>query len=156
MHDRYEETAMTAITRFNPFRTPARFETPAIFDDLFRNLGLSPAWNQPEFASDMRVDITEDDDAYHIATEIPGVAKDDIDVSVEGNRVAISAETKREKEKKDEKELIVERAWGRAYRAFALPGDIDGNRTEARYDKGVLTLMLPKKANGNARRITVS
>ena len=147
---------MTALTRFNPFRTPARFETPAMFDDLFRNLGLSPAWNQPEFASDMRVDITEDDDAYHIAAEIPGVAKDDIDVSVEGNRVAISAETKRETEKKDEKELVVERSWGRAYRAFALPGDIDGNRTEARYDKGVLTLTLPKKANGNARRITVS
>ena len=147
---------MTALTRFNPFRTPARFDTPAMFDDLFRNLGLSPAWNQPEFAADMRVDITEDEDAYRIAAEIPGVEKDDIDVSVEGNRVAISAETKREKEKKDEKELIVERAWGRAYRAFALPGDIDGNRTEARYDKGVLTLTLPKKANGNARRITVS
>src|SRR6185312_17131026 len=50
----------------------------------------------------------------------------------------------------------VERSWGRAYRAFALPSDIDGNRTEARYDKGVLTLTLPKRVNGNARRITVS
>jgi HSP20 family protein len=70
--------------------------------------------------------------------------------------VAINAEAKREKEKKNEKELIVERSWGRAYRAFALPGDIDGNRTEAHYDKGVLTLTLPKRTNGNAHRITVS
>jgi HSP20 family protein len=102
------------------------------------------------------VDITEDDDAFHVNAEIPGVDKGDIEVSVEGNRVAINAESRRQKEKKNEKELIVERSWGRAYRAFALPNDIDGNRTEARYDKGVLTLTLPKKANGNARRITVS
>ncbi len=147
---------MTTLTRFNPLRSPARFETPATFDDLFRNLGLGPLWNQPEFASDMRVDITEDDNAFHVNAEIPGVDKDDIDVSVEGNRVSITAEAKREKEKKDEKELIVERSWGKAYRAFALPSDIDGDRTEARYDKGVLTLTLPKRANGNARRITVS
>ena len=147
---------MTTLTRFNPFRSPARFETPATFDDLFRNLGIAPLWNQPELASDMRVDITEDENAYYINAEIPGVEKDDIDVSVEGNRVAINAEAKREKEKKDEKELIVERSWGRAYRAFALPSDIDGNRTEARYDKGVLTLTLPKKADGNARKIVVS
>jgi HSP20 family protein len=147
---------MTALIRFNPFRSPARFDTPASFDDLFRNFGPGPSWSQPEFAPDMRVDVTEDDDAFHVDAEIPGVDKDDIEVSVEGNRVSITAETKREKEKKDEKELIVERSWGKAYRAFALPADIDGNRTEARYDKGVLSLTLPKKANGNARRIAVS
>lgn len=147
---------MTALARFNLLRNPARFDAPATFDDLFRNFGLSPSWSPPEFASDMRVDIIEDDDAFHVNAEIPGVDKDDIDVSVEGNRISIMAEAKREKEKKDGKELIVERSWGRAYRAFALPSDIDGNRTEARYDKGVLTLTLPKKANGNARRITVS
>lgn len=147
---------MAAITRFNPFRSPARFETSGAFDDLFRNLGFGAPWNQPEFMSDMRVDITEDDDAYYVDAEIPGVNKDDIDVSVEGNRVAINAEAKHEKEKKNGKELVVERSWGRAYRAFALPGDIDGNRTEAHYDKGVLTLTLPKRTNGNAHRITVS
>lgn len=147
---------MPTLTRFNPFRSPVRFETPAAFDDLFRNLGFGPSWNQPEFASDMRVDLSEDDDAYYIDAEIPGVDKDDIDVSVEGNHVAINAEAKRENEKKNGKELIVERSGGKAYRAFALPADIDGNRTEARYDKGVLALKLPKKSNGTARRITVS
>ena len=91
---------MTTLARFNPFRAPTRFETTATFDDLFRNLGLGQWANQPEFMSDMRVDITEDDDSYYIDAEIPGVDKDDIDVSVEGNRVAINAETKREKEKR--------------------------------------------------------
>lgn len=146
---------MTALTRFNPFRSAARFDAPATFDDLFRSAALNPMWNQSEFY-DMRVDVTEDDDAFHVSAEIPGVSKDDIDVSVEGNRVSITAEAKREKEKKDAKELVVERSWGKTFRAFALPTDIDGNRTEARYDKGVLSLTLPKKANGNAHRITVS
>lgn len=58
--------------------------------------------------------------------------------------------------KQDEKEIVVERACGKAYRAFSLPGDVDGNRTEARYDKGVLMLTLPGKENGSARRIAVS
>jgi len=151
-----EECTMTALTRFTPFRSPARFDTPASFDDLFRNFGLGPSWNQPEFVADMRVDITENDDAFHVDAEIPGVDKDDIEVSVEGNRVSIIAETKREKEKTNDKELIVERSLGKAYRAFALPAEIDGNRTEARYDKGVLSLTLPKQANGKARRIAVS
>jgi HSP20 family protein len=147
---------MTALTCFNPFRNPVRFDTPATFDDPFRSFGLGPVWNQPEFVSDMLVDITEADNAYYTDAELPGADKDGIEVSVEGNRVAINAEAKREKEKKNEKELIVERSWGRVYRAFMLPSKIDGDLTEARYDKGVFTLTLPKQANENARRITVS
>ncbi|WHZ18104.1 MAG: hypothetical protein OJF55_000253 [Rhodanobacteraceae bacterium] len=147
---------MTALTRFNPLRSSTRFETPALFDDLLRNFALSPTWREPGFAPDIRVDVTEDDKAFHIKAEIPGVDKKDIDVSVEGNQVAITVEVKQEEKKKDEREVIVERSYGKAYRAFALPGEVDGARTEAHYDKGVLALTLPKKVNGGTRRITVS
>ena len=146
---------MTTLTRFNPFRAPARFVSPTLFGDFFRDAGLDPLWREPSIAPEMRVDITEDDRAYRIKAEIPGVEKDAIEVSVEGNQVSISAEVKRESETKDQKEIVAERSWGRAYRAFALPAGVDGNRAEARYDKGVLTLTLPKKADGNARRIAV-
>lgn len=148
---------MTALTRFNPFRNPARVDTPALFDDLLRNISIAPLWREAGIpALDMPVDITEDDNAYRVKAEIPGVDKNDIEVSVEGNQVSISAEAKKETRKQDEREIIVERAYGKAYRAFSLPGDVDGNRTEARYDKGVLMLTLPKKENGSARRIAVS
>lgn len=148
---------MTALTRFTPFRSPARAETPALFDDLFRNLALSPLWRETAMpVPDMPIDITEDEKAYRIKAEIPGVDKDDIEVSVEGNQVSISAEAKKEVEKKDEREIIVERAYGKAYRAFSLPSEVDGNRTEAHYEKGILSLTLPKKENGSARRIAVS
>lgn len=147
---------MTAMTRFNPFRGAARFETPVLFDDLFRNFALSPGWRETSFAPDVRVDVTEDDHAFHVKAEIPGVDKSDIGVSVEGNEVAITAEFKREDKKKDEREVLVERSYGRAYRAFSLPGEVDATRTEAHYDKGVLALTFPKKTNGGARRIAVS
>jgi HSP20 family protein len=147
---------MTALTRMNPFRNFSRFETPALFDDLFRNFALSPTWREATPAPDIRVDITEDDKAFHIKAEIPGVDKKDIDVSVEGNQVAIVAEVKQEERKNTEREVIVERSYGKAYRAFALPGEVDGDRTEAHYDRGVLALTLPKKANGGTRRIAVS
>lgn len=144
------------MTRFNPFRTAGRFESPMLFDDFFRTTGMPAFWGDTAIAPEMRVDISEDAKAFLIKAEVPGVDKDDIEVSVQGNQVSISAEVKRESEKRDEKELVAERSWGKAYRAFVLPGDVDGTRTEARYDKGVLTLTLPKKENGNARRIAIS
>lgn len=148
---------MSALTRFNRFRNPARFDTPALFDDLLSNFAPSPLWREAGApVPDMPIDITEGEKAYRIKADIPGVDKDDIEVSVEGNQVSISAEAKREVEKGDAKEIVLERTYGRAYRAFALPGEVDGTRTEARYDKGVLTLTLPKKENGSARRIAVS
>lgn len=148
---------MAALTRFNPFRNLARIDNPSAFDDVLRNFALSPLWRESADAGpDMPIDITEDDNAYRIKAEIPGVDKNDIEVSVAGNQVAISAEAKREVEKKDAKQIVVERAYGRAYRAFTLPSDVDDKRTEARYDKGVLSLTLPKKGNGGARKIAVS
>lgn len=147
---------MTALARFSPLRRRARFGPPTLFDDWLTEAGMGPLWREPELVPEMRVDVNEDDKAFRIRAEMPGVDKDDIDISVQGNHVSISAELKRESDNKDEKEIIAERSWGKAYRAFTLPADVDGDRTEANYDKGVLTLTLPKKANGNVRRIAVS
>lgn len=148
---------MTTLTRFNPFRNPARIDAPVLFDELFRGFPTPALWRDAgAYAPDMPVDVTEDEKAYRVKAEIPGVNKEDIEVAVEGNRVSISAESKKEVEKKDEKEIIVERTFGKAYRSFSLPADIDNDHTEARYEKGVLLLTLPKKENGGTRRIAVS
>lgn len=85
------------------------------------------------------------------------VVTDDIEVSVEGSQVAISAEVRREtKNKDDERELYTERCYGKIYRTFSLPSDIDSNKADARYDNGVLHLTLPKKSNGSMRKIAVN
>ena len=147
---------MNALTRWNPFKTAAGFDPMTPFDDLFRGLGARP-WRELDVAPDMRIDVGEDDTTFTVKAEIPGVAKDDIEVSAEGNQVSISAEVKRETGKQnDEKDVYSERYYGRVYRSFTLPCELDSSKADARYDNGVLTLKLPKKQNGATRRIVVS
>lgn len=149
---------MANLTHWNPFKNLIRFDPASPFDDVVRSFGMRPAWRDFEVAApELRIDVNEDDKAYHVKAEIPGVNKNDIEISVEGNQVAISAEVKRETTKKgDEKELYSERYFGKVYRAFSLPFDLESGKADARYDNGVLTLTLPKKMNGGSKKIAIS
>jgi HSP20 family protein len=152
-----EVSIMSNITHWNPFKQLARFENAAPFEDLLRGFGMRPMWRDLETAPDIRIDVSEDDKSFRIKAEVPGVKKEDIEVSVDGNQVAISAEVKREMQnKQDEKQLYSERYVGRVYRSFSLSTDLDSGKADAHYDNGVLTLVLPKKANGSSKKIVVS
>jgi HSP20 family protein len=105
---------------------------------------------------EIRIDVSEDEKAYRVEADLPGVKKDDINVSVEGRQVEFSAEARHKVEKKRESFLYTERSEGRVYRSFTLPSEIDSKAVEARYDGGVLSLILPKKDNGRSNRIAVS
>src|SRR5207244_6978427 len=97
-----------------------------------------------------------DPTSYAVLAEIPGVRKEDIQVSIDGNQVAISAEVKRQKEEKQsEKSLRAERYYGRVHRSFALAQDVDQEKAQAKYENGVLELRLPKKAPASTRTLTV-
>lgn len=146
---------MANLTRWSPFREMARLDPFRDVEEWFKDLRLRP-W-QDAADPQIRMDVSEDVDAYTVKADIPGVDKGDIDVSIDGNQVAITAEIKREsKEEKEGKLLRSERYYGSVYRAFALPGDVDQEKAEARYDNGVLMLRLPKKAGGSARKLSVS
>lgn len=147
---------MANLTRWSPFKSLSRFEQGAPFDDIFRGFGLRPQWSELE-APDVRIDVSENDGAYRVKAEMPGVDKNDIDVSINGNQVAISAEVKRESKKKDdERDICTERYYGQVYRSFSLPDEVDSGKASAHYEGGVLTLELPKKKNGTARKLTIS
>ncbi len=104
----------------------------------------------------MRLDISETPEAYEIKADLPGVHKEDIQVRIHGNAVQIDAEIKREKEKKNgDKMLRSERYQGSVTRSFSLAQEIDEDKVDARYDKGVLTLALPKKTQDSARKVTI-
>jgi HSP20 family protein len=92
-----------------------------------------------------------------VQAEVPGVAKDDIQVSVDGSIVTVRAEVKQEDtQSKDDKLLRSERYFGSVSRAFQLPQDVDESQAKAKYDNGVLTLTLPKKKAGNgAQRLRI-
>lgn len=107
-------------------------------------------------APQIKVDVNENDGAYTVKAEIPGVRKEDIDVRIDGAVVSLSAEVKKEKEEKQgERVLRSERAYGYASRSFTLGSEVDAGKVQAKYESGVLTLTLPKKSPGEARRIAV-
>ena len=91
-----------------------------------------------------------------MAAEIPGVKKEDIKVSIEGNQIAISAEVKNEKEVKEGQKLLrSERYYGQASRAFSLAQDVDEAGAEAKYQDGVLHLKLPKRAASRSKNLEI-
>lgn len=149
---------MSNLTHWNPFKGMGRLDPGVEFDELFRGLGLRPLPRQFELAPEVTMDVSEDAKAYTVHAEIPGVDKKDIDVSVDGNKVAISAEVRRQAGNKDGGKLVhAERYYGKVYRAFTVPAEIDAAKVGASYDQGVLTLTLPKRGNGESRkRISVS
>ena len=102
------------------------------------------------------MDVTEDDKSYTVHAEIPGVSKEDIHVTVEGNQVTLGAEVKREKDVKDgERTLRSERYYGSVFRSFTLPVEVDEASSQAKYDKGVLELTLAKKPAVAGKRLNV-
>ena len=146
---------MTIPTRWNPLRQITRFDPLSDFDELFRGMATRPLAREFEKAMEMRLDVVEDDKTYRVKIDMPGVKKDDIDVSVEGNQVTINAEIKREKTEEDQRELYTERYSGKAYRSFSLPSEVDSTKAEAKYDGGVLMLTLPKKSGSVSKHLPV-
>ncbi|MBC3869105.1 Hsp20/alpha crystallin family protein [Undibacterium oligocarboniphilum] len=121
------------------------------FDDFFRDLSPSfyvkPLHGDPlPHPSQIKIDVKETDAAYTVNAEIPGVAKDDIHVSLDGNVVTLRAEVRQHDSSETEhKVLRSERYFGEISRSFQLPLDIEANDAGAKYDNGILTLTLPKK-----------
>jgi len=105
---------------------------------------------------DIRMDVTEDANAYRVKAEIPGVKKEDIHVAVEGNTVSISAEVARRSEtKKDETLLCSELYQGKVARTFTVMSDVDDTKAEAKYENGILELMLPKKQGMGTKTLEI-
>ena len=140
---------MANLTRFNPFDDA--------IDDLFRGFFVRPmGYEGPAGAAQFRVDVSENENAYTLRAEIPGVKKNDINITIDGDTVAISAEVKNEKEVKNgDRALRSERHYGKVYRAFTLGQAVDEIAAAAKYSDGVLELTLPKKAAAQAKRVTI-
>lgn len=140
---------MANITRYNPFED--------LFNDFGKGFWVKPLAFPAGTEVSIKVDVKEDDKAYTVRADIPGVKKEDIQVDVEGNMISLRAETKLEKEeKKGEKVIYSERSYGMASRSFTLPAEVDSKGAKAEYKDGVLSLTLPKKGNGGGKRIAVS
>ncbi|GAB2874287.1 Hsp20/alpha crystallin family protein [Pseudoduganella ginsengisoli] len=145
------------LMNIDPFSDLARFDPFRGLDELFRDVRTMPMRWDAEAGQPIKLDVSENEQAYTVKAEIPGVKKEDIKIDVAGNRVTISAQMQRETEdKKDGTVIRRERFVGQQYRSFALAQDVDDAKAEARYEAGILELKLPKKAPGGSRKVTVS
>lgn len=145
---------MANITRFSPVRGLERFSPFEELERMLENLRLRP-FGGAEFGAGVRIDVTEDDTAYVVKAEMPGVTKDDIKISVDGNQVTISAEVRKEHEDEGRNMLCTERFYGQLHRSFTLENPVDEEKADARYENGVLVLTLPKKAGAKSHQLTV-
>ncbi len=111
--------------------------------------------DQPEMQM-IKMDVKEGEKEYTVHAELPGVKKEDIHVTVEGNTLAVSAESKKMNEEKEgDKVLRSERYYGKVYRSFMLGQEVDEAHARAKFDNGVLELVLPKKALAAARKLAI-
>ena len=143
--------SMANISRYD------QFNIDTMFDDLFKGFLVRPMRyeNAPKVA-DIKVEVSESGQNYVVKAEIPGVRKDEIQVSIDGNVVSLSAEVKRESEQQDDAKVIhSERYYGRVARSFSLGSEIDEAQAQAKYADGVLELTLPKKAAASAKTLTI-
>ncbi len=131
----------------------------SLFDEFFRDLApgfyIRPLQGEPR-PQQIKLDVIESDNAYTINAEIPGVSKDAIQVMVENNIVTIGAVVKQEDVRREgDKVLHSERYFGAVSRTLALPSDVDETQASAKYENGVLTLVLPKRAAVAGKRIRI-
>jgi HSP20 family protein len=125
-------------------------------DQMLRQMLRPWRMELPERAPQIKLDVHENDASYTVKAEVPGVSKDDIDVRIEGNRVTLSAEVKKDtEEKKDGRVLRSERQYGYASRSFTLACDVDETKSEAKYKDGILELTLPKKTKTSSKRLPI-
>lgn len=131
-------------------------------DDFFRDVApgfyIKPLHGDSLPTPDqIKIDVKETNKSYTVHAEVPGVNKEDIQVSIDGNVVTLRSEVKQQdSSSKDEKILRCERYVGAVSRSFQLPQDIDQSQAKAKYDNGVLVLTLPKKESGSGvQRLTI-
>src|SRR6266516_3304880 len=150
---------MTVLTRWDPFREFSTMQDRMsrmnrLFRESYSPEGPEEALTTTSFAPP--VDIYEDEHNVALKIEVPGIDEKDIDVRVENNTLTVHGERKIEKEEKEENYRRVERQYGGFTRTFSLPPTVDAEKVQADYDKGVLKITLPKKAEAKPKQIKVN
>jgi len=142
-----------SLTRRDPFGS--LFDE--LFTDIFARSGVPAARGASAPAAvRARMDIIDKDDRFEVLVDLPGVKKDDIQVTIEGARVAITAATKSEKEEKDGDRVLHSERYAASYaRTFELPVEVTEDGAQANFDNGVLKLALPKRATVTSKRLAI-
>ena len=147
---------------WQPFES-LRNEMERVFDDFdggfrmpFRKgFDMRFPWTYTKFDVSPAIDVTEKDQEYEIAAELPGMDEKNVEVKVADGVLTIKGEKTEEKKEEKKDYRLSERNYGSFYRSFALPEGVNADRIVAIYDKGVLKVTVPKPAKPEEKKITV-
>ena len=143
----------TRMTRFDPFQGVPRWNDA--LDRLFQDFCAAPAAAETALLAPP-LDVAEDEASISISTELPGLEKKDIEVSVKDGVLSIRGEKRMEEERREAKHHRIERRYGAFYRALSLPDSVDPDRVEAAFRNGVLRLTLPKRPESKPRSVSIA
>lgn len=134
-----------------------KFYTPKIFSNDLINSLFSGANNENSGISSFvpAVNTRENESAYFIEIDLPGINKDEISISNNGGIITVSGERNFSKETKKDDYYKIESSYGKFQRSFHLPKDIDAENIDAKYSNGVLEVVIPKLQKLEARKIAV-
>jgi HSP20 family protein len=143
------------IVRYDPFR-----ELHSLQDEMTRLFaGVAPrSGNRDEVsfgAWNPSVDIFEDKDKLVLEAELPGMKRDDFELSVENNVITLKGERRFEKKTNEDNYHRVERSYGSFTRSFTLPQTVSSEGAEAEFKDGILKVTLPKREDTKARKIEI-
>ncbi|HEX4963387.1 MAG TPA: Hsp20/alpha crystallin family protein [Thermoanaerobaculia bacterium] len=147
---------LNTVTRWNPAylnlnlnREPLSRLFDTFFGDQHTEDVANRGWLPP-------VDIQETDDSYRLLAELPGLTREDVEITLENNVLRLSGERKFEKDVKKESYQRIERTYGSFTRSFSLPHQVNAEGVQAAFENGVLTITVPKAEQAKPRKITIS
>jgi HSP20 family protein len=153
------------MTPFVPMFSPQMLQLMrGFFDDPFFREPFGRFWPMDRWFGDFSpnyfspsVEVSDEGKALKVTAELPGMEKDDIKLHLEGNMLIISGEKKSESENKDEGVFRTERFYGYFQRAIPIPEDVDRDKAEAEFKRGVLTIRFPKleSSHEHSKRIEI-
>ncbi len=131
-------------------RRNSLFDLPdlSLFDRFFEGYEVDKSW-LPD------LDVSETDKEFIVRAEVPGIEKDNIDITLTDGLLTIKGEKKHEKEEKEENYHCVERRYGSFARTLRLPSDVEHDKIDASYKDGVLKLVIPKPEKAEAKKIEI-
>lgn len=134
-------------------------EMDRLFEELARGGAgrslLPQLWGSDQVVPE--IDETEDDKAFYVSIELPGMDQEDVDITLSGRLLTIRGEKKQEEEQKDKDYYRSERSYGAFRRTLELPGEVDKSKIDASFKKGILRVELPKtkEAQEKVKHISV-
>jgi HSP20 family protein len=137
------------ITEWDPFRMMREM----MRWDPFRGMGLMPRLEPGVWAP--QFEVRENGNSIKIFADVPGVKREELDISVMGNRLVVSGHRESEERGKDENVVTWERPYGQFTRSFMLPETVDLDHVTSELREGVLTIVVPLKASSRSRKIQI-